>query len=139
MTTAGGRTALFVAALGGHALAVDWLLAAGAAVDLALDGGATSLFKAAQNGHDAVVARLLAVGTAVDKVNYNGASTPLGMASMNGHAAVVELLLPMWCTRACGTHHFRGQCRRAVQEEQLNCCERWVLAEAAQGGHAPVR
>ena len=60
MTTAGGQTALFVAALGGHALAVDWLLAAGAAVDLALDGGATPLYVAAQDGHGAVLARLLA-------------------------------------------------------------------------------
>ena len=89
---AGGRTALWGAADGGHALAVDRLLAAGAAVDRAANGGFTPLSMAAQNGHDAVVARLLAGGAAVDLARDGGA-TPLFQAAQNGHDAVVARLL----------------------------------------------
>jgi hypothetical protein len=89
-----GRTALLRAAKGGHTLAVDRLLGAGAVVDLALKSdGATPLIMAAQNGHEAVVARLLAAGAVVDLARKSDGCTPLFFAASKGHEAVVARLL----------------------------------------------
>ena len=91
---AAGRpgTALEVAAEGGHALAVERLIGAGAALDLPGSVGKTPLIFAAKNGHDAVVALLLSAGAMVDLPNNNGA-TALFCAAEEGHDAVVARLL----------------------------------------------
>jgi ankyrin repeat protein len=90
---AAGFTALRRAARGGHVLAVDRLLGAGAAVNLADSSGATPLYMAAFNGHEAVVARLLAAKAAVNLARKNDGVTPLSMAAQKGHEAVVAQLL----------------------------------------------
>ena len=97
MTAAGaavGETALSRAAGGGHALAVDRLLAAGAAVDLAIENGSTSMMhEAAARGHGAVVARLRWRWARRWLRAVDGGATPLFVAAQNGHNAAAARLL----------------------------------------------
>jgi ankyrin repeat protein len=91
-TVSGGWTALRRAARGGHARAVQALLAAGAAVDLADASGQVPLSMAAFEGQEAVARLLIAASATVDRAKENG-MTPLFMAAQQGHDALVTVLL----------------------------------------------
>jgi ankyrin repeat protein len=78
--------ALILAAQGGHAEAIELLLAHGAR------DGSTALFQAAQRGHDIAVSALLAGKAAIEIEGPQG-ETALIAAARRGHAAVVSLLL----------------------------------------------
>jgi hypothetical protein len=89
-----GRNALYLAAEGGQAEAVEALARLGADVDVIAYPGAfdcTPLWIAAQEGHLAVVEALGRLGADLDRAAKDG-RTPIYMAAENGHAAVVEAL-----------------------------------------------
>ncbi len=90
--TASGRTALFLAAAGGHAAAVRRLLARGAAGD-SLKDGRTPLHEAAARGHATVTRVLIDHKAEVDAPLRESLVTPLHLAAGHGHAEVVRLLL----------------------------------------------
>jgi ankyrin repeat protein len=99
-TVKGGRTALMLAAGGGHVAAVEHLLAAGAAVDAVsddlLNGQKTALHYAAETGAVEVVRRLLAAGARVKIAarQFEGSGgTPLHAAAKHGHLPIVTALL----------------------------------------------
>jgi DNA-binding transcriptional regulator YdaS (Cro superfamily) len=88
-----GKTALHLAAAGGHAEVVDVLLSAAANVaarDAAF--GSTPLHVAAPQGHAAVVGKLILAGADV-YVTDNYRQTPLMLAAQRGHLEAVELLV----------------------------------------------
>jgi ankyrin repeat protein len=91
------RTALQLAAGGGHARAVRVLLEAGAAVDRADSLGQTALWAAAFEGQEAVARLLIGAGAAVDRANKDG-RTPLYNAAEKGHDALVAVLLDAGAT-----------------------------------------
>jgi ankyrin repeat protein len=91
-TDAAEPTALLRAARGGHTLAMDRLLNAGAMPDLTMKSSATPLLLAATKGHGGAVARLLRAGAAPD-LGDRVKATPLMRAAEKGHDAVVALLL----------------------------------------------
>ena len=86
-------TALYMAALKGHAAAVVVLLRAGAKVNKAgTDDGETALMVAALVGEEIVVAMLLRAGAALNKT-CNAGHTALSRAAREGHMAVLKLLI----------------------------------------------
>ena len=87
-----GVTALMHVTGGGHLVAVQHLLNAGANVDLAANNGSTPLLEGARNGHSNIVAYLLDKGAVVDRARSDGC-TPLFLAAQNGHDEVVAQLL----------------------------------------------
>ncbi|RAK75245.1 ankyrin repeat domain-containing protein [Aspergillus fijiensis CBS 313.89] len=87
------RPPVVLAAVLGNAVAVDWLLAAGADPNSQDIHRKTALFHAALGGDEAVVERLLdAEGVDVDLQDCQGC-TPLYMAVVEGHVSVVRRLL----------------------------------------------
>jgi hypothetical protein len=88
-----GVTALYAAALHGHADVVRLLLAHHAAVDDANDLGDTPLCVAAQEGHCACITELLAAGAAMNRQSAPSHATALMYACAHGHERAVALLL----------------------------------------------
>ena len=86
-----GRTALILAALGGHADVVDALLAKGAGVDERDRGGLTALCWAAMRGRTQVAKRLLSKGADVNALD-NGGASPLLYAVGTHNADMVDIL-----------------------------------------------
>jgi hypothetical protein len=158
----GGKTALMLAAEGGHDLAVRRLLEAGADVRLALCDGRTPLYLAAANGHGAVAGRLLAAGAVVDQADEHG-ETPLYNAAGAGHETAVQVLVaagavldqaagasmsgcyPLFLAAAFGHEAMVGQLLAAGAAVDLALAEgahadetnagATPLMKAAQGGH----
>jgi ankyrin repeat protein len=89
--SAGGLTALHVAAMAGRDEAAALLIAKRATVDANGSSG-TPLFQAALGGHEAIVARLLANGAHPDGATPSG-QTPLMAAAAGGHLACGRLLI----------------------------------------------
>ena len=85
-------TPLHDAAINGHTLVVQCLLAHGALASAANDFGMTPLDRAARNGHLSVVQCLLAHGASPTVVRKLGI-TPLQWAATDGHLPVVQCLL----------------------------------------------
>lgn len=83
-----GRTALHLAALGGHAEVMDFLLVNGANPDAADKQGLTPLFFAGYRGHADIVERLLDAGADVSR-----ASTLLMIVCNKGDSKLLALLL----------------------------------------------
>jgi hypothetical protein len=91
---ADGRTALWLAAEGGHAEAVEALARLGGDVDATAEPGAfdsTPMWIAAQEGHTAVVEALGRLGADVNRAAKDG-RTPVYMAAQKGHTAAIEAL-----------------------------------------------
>jgi ankyrin repeat protein len=86
-----GRTALMLAAIGGHASTAMLLLAHGADVRARDNEGRTPLMLAADRGETAAVDALLAHGAEVNAQNRKG-ETALMRAERAGHIAIVQLL-----------------------------------------------
>ncbi len=92
--TEGGQTPLHWAALGGHLLVIDLLLAGGTDPCAVDKRGMTALHMAAGKGHAAVLDSLLR-GGAVQVINYQAAQlqdTALAMAASCGHLECVKVL-----------------------------------------------
>ena len=90
----GGKTALIVACLNGHAEVASMLLKKGADVNHAKDDGWTALMFACQEGHEPVVEVLLGHETTqVDQINEVNGSTALIVACSHGKANVASMLL----------------------------------------------
>jgi hypothetical protein len=87
------RTALYIAAEGGHADVVEVLGRLGADVNAVAYHGfdATPVYLAAQEGHVEVVEALGRLGADVNRVALDG-STPVFAAAYGGHTAVIEAL-----------------------------------------------
>ena len=87
------RTALFFAAEGGHAEAVEVLGRLGADVNAVANRGfdSTPVFIAAQEGHANVVEALGRLGADVNRATLDG-RTPVYVAAVKGHTAVIEAL-----------------------------------------------
>jgi|SRR5579872_4187629 len=81
-----GKTALALAAKGGHLLVVKELLMRCAKVNLPACGGVTALMLAAEGGYLDIVRELIKYGAKVNK-------TALKLAIKNGHSEVVHELL----------------------------------------------
>ncbi len=91
---AGGRTALWLAAEGGHAEAVEALARLGADVDAAAHPGAEDcapVWIAAKLGHAAVIEALGRLGADVNRA-ARGGRTPLFAAAAAGHSAAIGAL-----------------------------------------------
>jgi hypothetical protein len=91
---AGGRTALWLAAEGGHEVAVAELARLGGDPDATAEPGVfdnTPVWIAAQEGHAAVIAELGRLGADVNRAVLDG-RTPVYMAAARGHAAAIEEL-----------------------------------------------
>ncbi|XP_033102510.1 ankyrin repeat and SOCS box protein 3-like [Anneissia japonica] len=87
-----GETALYLAASGGHAEAVEELLKACATIDLANNESGTPLFQASNHNHEACVKLLLEYKANVNCVYFNG-WTPLHTAAYGGHIGILKRLL----------------------------------------------
>jgi hypothetical protein len=87
------RTALYIAAEGGHADVVEALGRLGADVNAVAYQGfdATPVFIAAQEGHVDVVEALGRLGADVNRATLDG-RTPVFVAAADGHTAVIEAL-----------------------------------------------
>lgn len=86
-------TALFLAAMNGHAEVVGLLLDRKANVDKPADGNLTPLFVASDKGHLGIVGLLLKHGANPQHSTDEDKLTPLYMACEKGHLGVVRLLL----------------------------------------------
>ncbi|XP_037094837.1 ankyrin repeat and KH domain-containing protein 1-like [Pollicipes pollicipes] len=84
------ETALTLACCGGFVEVADFLIQAGADVEL---GASTPLMEAAQEGHLELVKYLMERGANVNAVTQTGGDTALTYACENGHTAVAEVLL----------------------------------------------
>uniref|UniRef100_A0A670Y5D5 Ankyrin repeat and KH domain containing 1 n=1 Tax=Pseudonaja textilis TaxID=8673 RepID=A0A670Y5D5_PSETE len=84
------ETALTLACCGGFSEVADFLIKAGADIEL---GCSTPLMEAAQEGHLELVKYLLAAGANVNRATANNDHTVVSLACAGGHLAVVELLL----------------------------------------------
>ncbi|OQR85733.1 hypothetical protein ACHHYP_11474 [Achlya hypogyna] len=85
-------TPLYLASYYGHVKVVQYLVDAGADLQLAADDGATPLHAASSQGHDTIVGLLLAVGAMINN-DKRGGATPLYFACKKGHDAVVQRLI----------------------------------------------
>ncbi len=88
------RTALYFAADGGHAEAVEVLARLGGNLDAAAYPGAfdtTPIWIAAQEGHTAVIEALGRLGADVNRAAKDG-RTPVNIAAAQGHTAAIEAL-----------------------------------------------
>ncbi len=88
-----GRTALHMAAMGGHVEVVRALLAQGAAVNGGDSYGFTALHLAVWQGRAAVVEVLLAAGADVNANRNHRRVTPLHVAAQFGHAVIARRLI----------------------------------------------
>ena len=88
-----GWTALHQAALKGHVVCLEALLAAGASVHSLTNCGSTPLYCASRNGHAACVRALIAAGSDVHRANQTHGSTPFTGALNFGHRGVLKTLL----------------------------------------------
>ncbi len=85
-----GRTALFLAALFGHAEAVETLARLGGDVDTMAQGlNATPMWIAAAEGHTEVIRALVRLKADVNRAALDG-RTPVYMAAYKGHTAAIE-------------------------------------------------
>uniref|UniRef100_A0A8B9CCU6 Ankyrin repeat and KH domain containing 1 n=1 Tax=Anser brachyrhynchus TaxID=132585 RepID=A0A8B9CCU6_9AVES len=112
------ETALTLACCGGFSEVADFLIKAGADIEL---GCSTPLMEAAQEGHLELVKYLLAAGANVNRATANNDHTVVSLACAGGHLAVVELLL---AHGADPTHRLKDGST--------------MLIEAAKGGHTNV-
>uniref|UniRef100_A0A2I3GMM0 Ankyrin repeat domain 17 n=1 Tax=Nomascus leucogenys TaxID=61853 RepID=A0A2I3GMM0_NOMLE len=120
------ETALTLACCGGFLEVADFLIKAGADIEL---GCSTPLMEAAQEGHLELVKYLLAAGANVNRTTANNDHTVLSLACAGGHLAVVELLL---AHGADPTHRLKV-CNSNVCADGST-----MLIEAAKGGHTSV-
>jgi len=89
-----GHTALYCAAMRGHASVVRRLLEAGADADVKAADGSTALLAASRGGHVDVVDALLSSGRCADlEARNTRGRTPLYCAAWKGHVDVVGRLL----------------------------------------------
>ena len=93
----GGETALHLAAEGGHTLALEYLLAAGAAIEGKTANGWRALHCAAQCEHPEAVALLLAHHADL-MATTNGGVTPLHVAAFNGRLPSAKALVASGAT-----------------------------------------
>ncbi|MEE6513773.1 hypothetical protein FKM82_021583 [Ascaphus truei] len=112
------ETALTLACCGGFSEVSDFLIKAGADIEL---GCSTPLMEAAQEGHLELVKYLLAAGANINRATANNDHTVVSLACAGGHLAVVELLLAYG---ADPTHRLKDGST--------------MLIEAAKGGHTNV-
>uniref|UniRef100_A0A4W3HCX0 Ankyrin repeat and KH domain containing 1 n=1 Tax=Callorhinchus milii TaxID=7868 RepID=A0A4W3HCX0_CALMI len=115
----GCSTPLMEAAQEGHLELVKYLLAA--ANEHESEGGRTPLMKAARAGHLCTVQFLISKGANVNRATANNDHTVVSLACAGGHLAVVELLL---AHGADPTHRLKDGST--------------MLIEAAKGGHTNV-
>ena len=87
----GGQTTLTMAATGGSAKVVTWLLEHGAEPNAVTDSGRTALMQAAMRGNHDQVRVLLAHGADADISDKNG-ETALTLAQGHGHDEVAIML-----------------------------------------------
>ena len=87
-----GRTALHLAAAGGHIETAEFLIEKGAEVNARDINGNTPLHEAAARGHDGTALMLIGKGAEVNAKNKDGI-TPVELAAQNGHQKMVEVLL----------------------------------------------
>lgn len=90
-----GATALHWAAYRDDARMSDWLIEAGASVEVANNYGVTPFALAARNGSAAILAQLLAAGVDPNDPRHavNANETPLMMTARSGQVDAVEVLL----------------------------------------------
>lgn len=140
--SAGGDSALLLAATNGQAEVVALLLARGASTNLADDGGFTPLAMACQENHPAIVALLVAGGAgaaespgcgpaALEHGARGDGSTPLIQAAQDKSLAVMEALL-VGKVDANATHESTGATALIVAAEQGSAdAVRLLLAHGA--------
>uniref|UniRef100_A0A8B9FYG3 K Homology domain-containing protein n=1 Tax=Amazona collaria TaxID=241587 RepID=A0A8B9FYG3_9PSIT len=119
------ETALTLACCGGFSEVADFLIKAGADIEL---GCSTPLMEAAQEGHLELVKYLLAAGANVNRATANNDHTVVSLACAGGHLAVVELLLAHGADPTHRLKLFNG----LVNDGST------MLIEAAKGGHTNV-
>jgi len=90
--TPGQRSAVYLAAMGGHADCIQILRSAGADVRLPDENGFSPLHMASAGGHTTAVEMLIKCSADVGHLGAGGL-TPLHVASIEGRMPVVELLL----------------------------------------------
>jgi ankyrin repeat protein len=137
-----GSTPLIIASEGGRLAAVQYLIEAGADLEMTRITETTALFIAARCGHFEIVCALIQAGADVNRGKSNGI-TPLFIAAQEGHLRIVEALvnggasvhvrcpqmplsvLPCISNNFCdspttaGRNHQRGHL-------PLYCCAKWT-------------
>uniref|UniRef100_A0A452GMR0 K Homology domain-containing protein n=1 Tax=Gopherus agassizii TaxID=38772 RepID=A0A452GMR0_9SAUR len=140
------ETALTLACCGGFSEVADFLIKAGADIEL---GCSTPLMEAAQEGHLELVKYLLAAGANVNRATANNDHTVVSLACAGGHLAVVELLLahgadPTHRLKVFNLNYSFTEARRtpltvAFSVSKLSLQDgSTMLIEAAKGGHTNV-
>jgi hypothetical protein len=108
-----GRTALILAATGGHVEVVTELLGRGADKDARSRIGWTALLAGAYGGHQGVVELLLQMGADTNITDYAGRSA-LTWAARRGHQAVVEVLRVHGACSKVRNRRITAQASRAI-------------------------
>lgn len=88
-----GRTALHIAAAGGHFVTIGTLISGKADMEHRTEGGLTALHIAAEKGHVDAVRMLLSMDCDVCPQSWLSQETPLHLAASRGHREVVDCLL----------------------------------------------
>jgi ankyrin repeat protein len=137
-----GSTPLIIASEGGRLAAVQYLIEAGADLEMARITDTTALFIAARCGHFEIVCALIQAGADVNRCKSSG-STPLFIAAQEGHLRIVEALvnagasvhvrcpqlllsvLPCISINFCDSPSTAG-CIHQRGHVPLYCCAKWT-------------
>uniref|UniRef100_A0A8C4YCC9 Ankyrin repeat and KH domain containing 1 n=1 Tax=Gopherus evgoodei TaxID=1825980 RepID=A0A8C4YCC9_9SAUR len=133
------ETALTLACCGGFSEVADFLIKAGADIEL---GCSTPLMEAAQEGHLELVKYLLAAGANVHATTATG-DTALTYACENGHTDVADVLLQAGADLVFNLNYSFTEARTpltvAFSVSKLSLQDgSTMLIEAAKGGHTNV-
>jgi ankyrin repeat protein len=129
----GGKTALMLAAMNGHAGVVQALIDAKADVTAVDNEQKTALMLAAMNGHADVVRALIDAGADINAIN-NEQKTALIIAAERGNAVIVQELIAKKEDVVDGSG-------KVIQQIDLNAIDkggRTALTAAAEGGHEGI-
>uniref|UniRef100_A0A9J7XPX2 Ankyrin repeat and KH domain containing 1 n=1 Tax=Cyprinus carpio carpio TaxID=630221 RepID=A0A9J7XPX2_CYPCA len=128
------ETALTLACCGGFLEVADFLIKAGADIEL---GCSTPLMEAAQEGHLELVKYLLAAGANVHATTATG-DTALTYACENGHTDVADVLLQTGADLVCGYTFFTIVVFGANVNRATANNDHTVVSLACAGGHLAV-
>ncbi|GIZ53849.1 ankyrin repeat domain-containing protein [Noviherbaspirillum aridicola] len=141
-----GRTALMLAAAGGHTGALQTLIERGADIEAVTPNKDTALHLAAHHGQDGAISHLLTKGANIDALNGSHI-TPAGVAAGRGQLKALHVLIkngaeltnvPLLAGEQGQTEALEILLNHGIDEDQQHRGDRTVLMAAAGFGHVAV-